>query len=93
MAARVAARGHKATFVLPPMMLDEMRAAVESGLAPSVSELVRSAVSARLGALREERIHQEFTAAARDPAFLGDLHSTMQAFEAADAESAGMIPG
>lgn len=82
----------RSTFVLPTQMLQQMRSAVKAGMAHSVSSLVREALERRLRELKKEYLRRQFEAAARDSAFLNEIKETMQVFEAADRETARMIP-
>ncbi len=71
----------KATFVLPTRLLDDVRELVNSGLADSVSAVVRQSLEATVRQLREERIRVQFEEAARDPMFLADLQESLGDFE------------
>lgn len=74
------AETRKATFVLPALLLAQVRHLVEAGLAESASALVREAVEDRVRRLREEELAREFQDAVRDPLFLADLQETEEAF-------------
>ncbi|MHB2021687.1 MAG: ribbon-helix-helix domain-containing protein [Candidatus Xenobia bacterium] len=87
----MASRNQKATFVLPAELVGRMQEAVHSGLVPSVSELVREAISSYLKDLERDRFAQDMEAAAADPMFMADLDASMAAFEFADAESARLM--
>lgn len=76
----------KATFVLPAVLLAQVRHLVEAGLAESASALVREAVEERVRQLREEELAREFREAARDPLFLADLEETEEAFAVSVAD-------
>lgn len=82
----------KATFVIPCRILEEIHKAVNLGLAPSVSALVRDALERKVREIHEDHLRKEFEAAARDPSFMRDLEGTMHRFQSADGESARMIP-
>jgi Arc/MetJ-type ribon-helix-helix transcriptional regulator len=84
-------KNHKATFVLPSWILEDMAECVRRGLAHSVSALVRDALEEKLRILREEMLRAEFKAAAQDPEFMSDLDDSMSDFEEADRETARMI--
>ncbi|MDQ7823638.1 MAG: hypothetical protein RDV48_12635 [Candidatus Eremiobacteraeota bacterium] len=84
-------RNKKATFMLPEGLLEEMHEVVNTGLARSVSSLVRQALEQRLRQLREERLRKEFEQAAGDSEFMNDLEGTMSVFQDADGETARLI--
>jgi hypothetical protein len=50
------------------------------------------ALEKELRRARDQQLRAEFQEAARDPLFMQDLEETQKAFEAADAETARMIP-
>jgi Arc/MetJ-type ribon-helix-helix transcriptional regulator len=79
-------KNSKATFVLPVVLLDELRQFVRDGMADSLSALVRQSLELRAQQLREEQIEKEFQEAAQDPLFMADLEDSMAAFEALTAE-------
>jgi len=82
----------KVTFTLPAPLVAEVKALVDEGQAPSQSAFVVAALSRQVRQVREERLREEFRAAAADPLFLRDLEETMDAFRAADGETVQMIP-
>jgi Arc/MetJ-type ribon-helix-helix transcriptional regulator len=77
----------KVTVSLPAELVGAMRAAVEAGFVPSQDLLIRQALERELSRLREEKLRRELQEAMQDPLFLRDLQETMEAFQAADAET------
>ncbi len=79
----------KVTYSLPDDLLNEMETAVREGAAPSYSAFVAQAVREQLHRQYEQRLKDEFSAAAEDPLFLEDVEETMRAFGEADRELEG----
>jgi Arc/MetJ-type ribon-helix-helix transcriptional regulator len=82
----------KVTFTLPADLVSAVRQVVAAGIFPSQNALVREALEKELRRARDQQLRAEFQEAARDPLFMQDLEETQKAFEAADAETARMIP-
>lgn len=82
----------KVTFTLPAQLVEEIKALVDQGQAPSQSAFVAEALAWKLQQARQQELRAEFRIAAADPLFLCDLEETMQAFRSADGETAQMIP-
>jgi metal-responsive CopG/Arc/MetJ family transcriptional regulator len=93
MADRTESTSHrKVTYSLPADLLDEVRQVVREAGTESLSGFVTTALRNELRARRSQRLRAEFQRAAQDPDFMRDVTETMRDFEAADAETARMIP-
>lgn len=73
----------KATFQLESSVIDEIKAAVENGAAPSANVFVEDAVKARLRALRRIELYRSYATAAEDQQFQDELSSLTGEFESA----------
>jgi hypothetical protein len=69
--------------------VDEIRAVVREGAAPSYSAFVERALEEGVRRVREQRLAEAFREAAADPAFLADVEAAMEGFRQADAEQEG----
>ncbi len=81
------ARGKKATFLLTPKLLDEVKAVVRESSFPSINAFVEQALSELVQRFRREQRRQAFAEASGDPLFLADLEAIGGGFEVADEES------
>lgn len=79
----------KVTYSLPDELLEQVRAVVSEGAAPSYSAFVERALTEEVRRAREKKLAEAFREAAEDPAFLADVDETMRDFRASDAELAG----
>jgi Arc/MetJ-type ribon-helix-helix transcriptional regulator len=79
----------KVTYSLPEQLVDEIRAVVREGAAPSYSAFVERALEEGVRRAREERLAEAFRHAGSDPAFLEDVEETMRDFREADTEQEG----
>lgn len=82
----------KVTYSLPQELIDEVRAVVREGAAPSYSAFVEDALREAVRREREKLIAEEFEQAAKDPQFIADINEVEKDFEHADAESTKLIP-
>ena len=73
----------KTTVQMHTSVIDAMKHAVENGAAASQNEFVEEAVVARLRELRRAKVYAAYEEAARDDAFLADMHETTAAFDVA----------
>ena len=80
-------KGKKATFLLTPKLLDEVKAIVMESSFPSINAFVEQALSELIQRVRQEQRRQAFAEASGDPLFLADLKAVGGAFEATDEES------
>ena len=80
-------KGKKATFLLPPRLLDEVKAIVKESSFRSMNAFVEQALSELVQRVRQEHRRRAFAEASGDPLFLADLKAVGGAFEAADEES------
>jgi Arc/MetJ-type ribon-helix-helix transcriptional regulator len=80
------------TFSLSAEVVRLLRELAASGIIASESDLVEAAVRKELRRARDEWLRGEMEAASRDRDFVRSLEETMAAFDAADAESARLIP-
>ncbi len=60
-----------------------IRNLVSAGNAPSAGAFIEDAVMRRLRELRQEKVYAAYAAAAEDLAFMADMTTTTEAFEAA----------
>ncbi|MCX8103924.1 MAG: ribbon-helix-helix domain-containing protein [Candidatus Bipolaricaulota bacterium] len=91
--ATAARKKRKVTLTLPAQLVEEIKALVDQGQAPSQSAFVAEALAWKLQQARHrQHLREEFRAAATDPLFLRDLEETAAAFRSADRETAQMIP-
>ena len=81
----------KATFNLPPNILNELDKAMMDGAAPSKNALVERALTKELKELRRQTRKARWEEGAKDPALLKDISEIEVAFQSADAETAGRI--
>lgn len=84
---RTKSKGKKATFLLTPKLLDEVKAIVRENSFPSMNAFIEQALSELIQRVRREQRRQAFAEASGDPLFLADLKAVGGAFEAADEES------
>jgi Arc/MetJ-type ribon-helix-helix transcriptional regulator len=77
------------TYSLPDELLEQVRAAVSEGAAPSYSAFVERALAEAVRRAREKRLAEAFREAAEDPAFLADVDEAMRDFRPGDAELEG----
>ncbi len=77
----------KATFLLTPRLLDEVKAIVRDGSFRSVNAFVEQALAELVQRVRQDQRRQAFAEASSDPLFLADLKAVGGAFEATDEES------
>ncbi len=82
-----AEKGVKFTFVLPPLLAQDLREAVEKGVAPSQNALVREALRREMKRLRDEEIAIAMQEAANDPLYMQDLHDCMRDFAELDRDA------
>ena len=80
-------KGKKATFLLNPRLLDEVRSIVRDGPFRSVNAFVEQALTELVDRVRRGQRRQAFAEASNDPLFLADLKAVGGAFEATDEES------
>ena len=80
-------KGVKFTFVLPPELARDLRAAVEDGAAPSQNALVREVLRREMKRLREAEIARAMQEAANDPLYMQDLEECMRDFAELDRDS------
>lgn len=73
----------KVTYQMRESVVDGVRGAVESGVAPSANAFVEEAVVARLRELRRERVYREYAEAAADPEFMRDMDEVTREFDIA----------
>jgi Arc/MetJ-type ribon-helix-helix transcriptional regulator len=76
----------KVTYSLPEELVEEVRAVVRDGAAPSYSAFVEQALAEGVRCAREQQLAAAFRDAAEDPAFLDDVDETMRDFRGTDAE-------
>ncbi len=79
----------KVTYSLPEELVDEIRAVVREGAAPSYSAFVERALEEGLRRAREQRLAEAFREAASDPTFLEDVEAVMRDFRDADVDLEG----
>ena len=79
----------KVTYSLPEELLEQVRAVVSEGAAPSYSAFVERALTEEVRRAREKKIATAFREAAEDPAFLADVDETMREFRSSDSELEG----
>lgn len=80
-------KGVKFTFVLPNSLAQDLREAVEKGVAPSQNALVREALKREMKRLRKEAIAADMREAAKDPLFMQDLEECMRDYAELDRDS------
>ncbi len=66
-------KGKKATFLLTPKLLDELKAIVRENSFPSINAFVEQALSELIQRVQREQRRQAFAEASGDPLFLADL--------------------
>jgi Arc/MetJ-type ribon-helix-helix transcriptional regulator len=74
------------TLQLSESVIESIRALVEKGEAPSASAFVEEAIRDKLGERRRARLYEAYEEASRDPAYMRDMKSDTQAFEATLAD-------
>ena len=79
----------KVTYSLPEELLEQVRAVVSEGAAPSYSAFVERALAEEVRRAREKKLAEAFREAAEDPSFLADVDDTMSDFRPSDAELEG----
>ena len=79
----------KVTYSLPEQLVDQIRAMVREGAAPSYSAFVERALEEAVQRAREQRLAEAFRQAGSDPVFLEDVEEAMRNFREADAEQEG----
>ena len=79
----------KVTYSLPEELVENIRAVVREGAAPSYSAFVERALEEGVRRAREERLADAFRQAGLDPAFLEDVEDAMRDFHDADADQEG----
>jgi len=72
--------GKKATYQLSKQVIEEVRSAVSSGAAATMSEFVEQALRERLKELERDAIRQNIRSAANDPLYLDDVRETTEAY-------------
>ena len=82
-------RTRKVTYSLPEELLEQVRAVVSEGAAPSYSAFVERALTEEVRRAREKKLAEAFREAAEDPSFLADVDDTMSDFRPSDAELEG----
>lgn len=80
-------KGKKATFLISPLLLTEVREIVREGPYRSMNEFVERAIGEMLRRIRRERLRQALEEAAQDHLFLADLKEVGGAFEESDEET------
>ena len=70
----------KATYQLSEKVIEEVRSAVSSGAAASMSEFVEQALRERLKELQRDAIRRNIQSAATDPLYLADVRETTEAY-------------
>ncbi|MFC1924174.1 hypothetical protein ACFLXA_02275 [Chloroflexota bacterium] len=81
----------KATFNLPPDILEELDKAMMDGAAPSKNALVERALIKELKEIKRQMRKVRWEEGSRDPALLKDISEVEADFQSADAETAGSI--
>lgn len=76
----------KVTYQISATVVEEVREAVDSGYAPSMSRFVEDALRARLRELREERVRQSCMQAAQDRLVAEDVAEIESAFGVVDSD-------
>ena len=79
-------KGRKATYLLPPRLLEEVKAVVRDGSFRSVNAFVEQALSDLLRRVQQEQRRRAYAQASEDSLFLADLKAVGAAFETADEE-------
>jgi Arc/MetJ-type ribon-helix-helix transcriptional regulator len=80
-------KGKKATFLINPVLLAEVRDLVREGPHRSMNAFVEQAIAELVRKVRRERLRQAFEEAGQDHLFLADLKEVGDAFEDSDAET------
>lgn len=71
----------KATYQLRSSVLEAIRNAVNSGVAPSANVFVEQAVERELREMRRARVYQAYEEAARDADFVRETDEVMRDFD------------
>lgn len=74
---------------MPEQLVDQIRAVVREGAAPSYSAFVERALEEAVRRAREQRLAEAFRQAGSNPVFLEDVEEAMRNFREADAEQEG----
>lgn len=72
------------TFSLPTDLVEKLKRHVNDLQLPSVNQVVREALEARVIELEREKLRLSMRAAAKDPLFMKDMEECMAAFKYAD---------
>jgi len=75
----------KVTYSLPEELVDEVRAVVREGAAPSYSAFVERALEEGVRRAREAALARAFEDAGHDSQFVADVEEAMQGFRSTDA--------
>ncbi|MDA3948744.1 MAG: hypothetical protein PF508_05905 [Spirochaeta sp.] len=76
----------KATYQLSEKVIEDVRNAVSSGAAATMSEFVEQALRERLKELQREAIRRNIRAAATDPLYVEDVRETTEAYSGTHAD-------
>lgn len=72
------------TFSLPTDLVEKLKRHVNDLQLPSVNQVVREALEARVIELEREKLRLSMREAAKDPLFMKDMEECMAAFKYAD---------
>ena len=76
----------KTGYRLPRSIVMKVREAVDAGEAKSQNELVERALRRELRSIQRQHLHDEYAAAASDPAYLAEVQGVDRAWDAATAD-------
>lgn len=76
----------KVTYSLPEELVENIRAVVREGAAPSYSAFVERALEEGVRRAREQKLAEAFREAGSDAAFLEDVEEAMRDFRGVDSE-------
>lgn len=84
--ARQAERLRKVSYQLRESVAESVRAAVESGAAPSANAFVEVAIMRQLKELRRERLYAAYQEAANDPEYAAEMAELTEEFDCTVAD-------
>jgi Arc/MetJ-type ribon-helix-helix transcriptional regulator len=76
----------KTGYRLPRSLVLKVREAVDAGEARSQNELVERALRRELRSIERQRLHDEYAAAASDPAYLAEMEALDDAWDPTTAD-------
>jgi len=84
----VSSKSKNVTFFLPVDLIEKLKECADNDHITSVSAGVREAIEQYVANIEKKAFYDKMREAANDALFMKDLHDSMSAFSASDAESA-----